>query len=496
MDIRDHFSRFLNSDRYQYTESDVYLQLGLQNQPVVFDFFFRKTQDNGLAVVAGTESVLRLITLLNTASPEAKRAYFATVIHEPELLEYLSSLTFNGNIYAMREGEICFPYEPVMIVEGELIPSKIIETPLLNCFNYQMAIASKASRVTRVAHPAGVLAFGPRRAHGYDAAMMGTKAALIGGCAGHSSLATEQHYGVPATGSMSHSFIQSFGVGEDGEKAAFDAFTKRRCELKAPSIILLIDTYDTLRSGLTAAIACFKKYNLENNTGTIYGIRLDSGDLAYLSKQCRKQLDDEGLKRAQIVLSNGLNEQLIAELRAQGAPFDVLGVGDSIATSSDNPCFGGVYKLVSSGGKPVIKVSNDAVKTLTPAHKSVYRIYQNGEARADLITLAHNDSDVTKLKAGETITITSEGNRLLQTTFKADSYTIRELLEPMVLDGQLTSAGLAMSNLQESRDFYKQHLNTFSPECRRTVNPHRYKVNLSHDLYTLKYKMLSQLKKD
>lgn len=496
MDIRDHLSRFLNSDRYQYTESDVYLQLGLQCQPVVFDFFFRKTHDDGLAVVAGTESVLRLITLLNTATPEEKRAHFATVIHEPDLLNYLSTLTFHGNIYAMREGEICFPYEPVMIVEGELVPSKILETPLLNSFNYQMAIASKASRVTRVAHPAGVLAFGPRRAHGYDAAMLGTKAALIGGCVGHSSLATEQHYGVASTGSMSHSFIQSFGVGKQGEQQAFDAFVQRRCQLNSATIILLIDTYNTLGSGLPQAIACFKKYNLEQNKAINYGIRLDSGDLAYLSKQCRKQLDEAGLPRAQIVLSNGLNEQLIAELRAQGAPFDVLGVGDSIATSSDNPCFGGVYKLVSSNGEPVIKVSNDVVKTLTPAHKSVYRIYQNGEARADLIALAHNDTDVAKLKAGETITITAEGNRLLNTTFEAGSYTIRELLEPMVLGGKLTPAGLAQSNLQASCDFYKQNLTTFSPECRRTVNPHRYKVNLSQELYDLKYNMLSQLQKD
>ena len=328
VDITTTFDRFLNSDRYQYTECGVYLARGMQNHTAIFDCFFRKTEDGGLAVVAGIETMLELVKMLNHTSPEIKRTTFASVIDEPELLDYLCGLTFKGNIYAMPEGEIAFPFEPVVIIEGELIAAKIIETPMLNAINYQMAIASKASRITRAAHPAGVLAFGPRRAHGYDAALFGTKAALIGGCDGHSSLAVQQHYGVYATGSMGHSYIQSFGMGRESELEAFDAFVKHRVAVKASSIFLLVDTYDTLNSGIKAAVEVFKKYKLEA-MGVTFGVRLDSGDLAYLSKKCREVLNMAGLTKAQIVLSNGLTEETIVSLRAQGASFDVIGVGDS-----------------------------------------------------------------------------------------------------------------------------------------------------------------------
>ncbi|NIZ19418.1 nicotinate phosphoribosyltransferase [Entomospira culicis] len=496
MNILTDFARFINSDRYQYTESEVYLANQMHQQASIFNYFFRKTEDSNFAVVVGTESALSLVNMINHTKKDVKAGYFQKLGLSADLQEYLMEAQFNGDIYAMREGELSFAGEPVLTLLGDLVLAKIIETPLLNSFNYQMTIASKASRITRSAGEIPVLAFGPRRAHGFDASVLGTKAALIGGCAMHSAMATEYFYGAPSIGSMSHSYIQSFGVGKEAEYLAFKTFANQMQRVGAPSIYFLIDTYDTLKSGLMNAIKIFQEIAIEHNEKLTYGIRLDSGDLAYFSKMCRKELDLAGLHRAKILLTNSLNEHLISELKQQGAPFDLIGVGDSIATSKDNPCFGGVYKLVEMEGKPVIKLSNDSIKISTPYHKDVYRIYQQGEAKADLITMANGDSDRDLLLAGKEITIISEEDRLKATTFLAGSYEVERLTQPMMINGELTELGRQQSNLTASRAYYQQRLTTFSSERKRLVNPHHYKVNLSTPLYEEKYRLIRELNEE
>lgn len=496
MNILESYARFINSDRYQYTESDVYLSQKMHDIPSVFNYFFRKTEDNGFAVVAGTHSALSLLSIMNTTDKDEKSTFLQSCNISKDLKDYLMTLEFHGDVYAMREGEISFANQPVFTLSDNLIMAKILETPLLNSYNYQMAIASKASRITRAAEKTPVLAFGPRRAHGFDSALMGTKAALIGGCTLHSSLALEYFYGIPSIGSMSHSFVQSFGIGKNAEYKAFKAFANRLLETKSSSIFFLIDTYDTLKSGLINAMKVFSELNINDNFTGVYGIRLDSGDLTYFSKMCREELDRLGFKKAKILLTNSLDEHLIVALKQQHAPFDMIGVGDAIATSKDNPCFGGVYKLVSINNEPAIKLSNDTIKTTTPCHKHVYRIYQHGEARADLVTLADSDPDVEKLLAKEEITITAEFDRFKSTTFKANSYEVRLITQPMIIKGELTALGRKQNQIEKSRAYYRTQLNTFSMEHKRIINPHYYKVALSQSLYEYKYKLIKTLKED
>lgn len=493
------FLHFLNSDRYQYTESSVLLMAHQEKKQAVFEYFFRRSEDGGYSVVAGTTDVAKLMHLFNITPPEERRKYFAPVIHDKALLEYLCQLQFKGNIYAMQEGDLAYPYEPIIIVEGDLITAKILETPLLNLMNFQMTIASKANRIRRASgSDISLFAFGSRRAHGLDATILGTKAALIGGCDGHSSLAAELLFEFPSIGTMSHSYIQAFGIGAETEFVAFDTFVKQKKDDPMASLILLIDTYDTLSIGLNNAIACFQKNKINDSYPGIYGIRIDSGDLAYLSKYARKALDNAQLFNAQIILTNSLDEYLIEDLIQQGACFDSAGIGDAIAVNRNNPCFGGVYKMAAIDHKPVMKLSEEIAKTTTPELKKVYRIYQSGIAAADLLCLASSaDRDKEKLLQGEDLTIIAENNKLAQTSFPRGSYTTRDLLVPLMLNGELTenvplsyheSITLAKKRLQENMD-------SLSAEHLRLTNPHLYKVDLSTDLYTLKTELLKTAKK-
>ena len=258
------FAKVINSDRYQYTESDIFLMEHMEEKEAIFDMYFRKTEDGGFAVVSGVQEVIELIEILNETSEEEKREYFSKIIEEKHLLEYLVKMKFTGNLYAMRDGEIVYPNEPIISIKAPLIQAKILETPILNLMNMQLAIATKASRITRAAHPIPVSSFGSRRAHGFDSAVSGTKASIIGGCLSHSNLVTEYKYGVPSVGTMAHSFIQAFGVGAAAEKKAFDTFIKYRRERKANSLILLIDTYNTLGIGLKNAIQSFKDNGIDD----------------------------------------------------------------------------------------------------------------------------------------------------------------------------------------------------------------------------------------
>ncbi len=490
------FLHFINSDRYQYTESDVLLMSEHYQAQAVFEYFYRHSEDGGYTVVSGTTDVARLMHLFNNTDAQERYRYFSPIIHEKKILDYLCNLQFKGNIYAMREGEMAYEYEPIIVIEGDLIAAKILETPLLNTMNFQMTIASKANRIRRAAgRKISLFAFGSRRAHGLDSAILGTKAALIGGCSSHSSLAAEYIFDIPSIGTMSHSYIQSFGIGHRGEFQAFDSFVKTK-KGQSTALILLIDTYDTLNIGIKNAIACFQKNGINDEYKGIYGIRIDSGDLAYLSKHCRKALNEAGLYKAHIILTNGLDEFLIEDLIQQGACFNSVGIGDAVAVNRSNPCFGGVYKLAAINQQPVMKISEDLCKTTTPHLKEVYRIYHQGKAAADLICLAGEDRDKKRLMNQEEITITAEHNRLAQTTFPAGSYHTRPLLVPMMINGELTDEVSSDSyRISEARDFLYHNMDMFSEEHLRLRNPHLYKVDLSGDLYQLKVNLLEEGRK-
>ncbi|MGL4688342.1 MAG: nicotinate phosphoribosyltransferase [Fusobacteriaceae bacterium] len=495
--ILDEFAKVINSDRYQYTESDVLLAEGFQEKESVFDMFFRSTEDGGFAVVSGVQEVIYLIEVLNDTSSEIKRKYFEKVIKEKKLVEYLVNMKFTGSVFAMRDGEIAYPNEPIITIKAPLIQAKILETPILNIMNMQMAIATKASRITRAAYPTDVLAFGSRRAHGFDSAVAGNKAAIIGGCATHSNLATEYKYSLPSVGTMSHSYIQTFGVGKSSEKLAFDAFIKCRRKREANSLFLLIDTYSTLKIGIINAIAAFKDAGIDDNYNGNYGIRIDSGDLAYLSKKVRRELDLAGFLKAKIILTNSLNEDVIKALKEQGAAVDIYGVGDAIAVSKSNPCFGGVYKIVEIDHEPVIKLSEDVIKISNPGFKEVYRIYdKNGEAYADLITLILGDKDTQKLEIGEDIFLRDEKFEFTNSTVFKGEYTYKKLSIEFVKNGEITEDYWKLLDINRSKNYYLSNLEKISPERKRLENPHKYKVNLSLDMIELKYNLIKKLKKE
>ncbi len=493
--ILTEFAKVINSDRYQYTESDVYLMEGLEEQEAVFDMYFRKTEDGGFAVVCGVQEVLGIIKTLNDTPEEEKRKYFSKIIKEKHLVDYLSNMKFTGQIYAMRDGEIAYPNEPIITIKAPLIQAKILETPLLNTMNLQMAVATKASRVTRAAFPIGVSAFGTRRAHGFDSAVAGNKAAYIGGCSSHSNLMTEYKYGIPSVGTMAHSYVQTFGIGKEAEKRAFDLFIKHRRNREMNTLILLIDTYDTLGIGLKNAISAFKENGIDDNYNGVYGIRLDSGDLAYLSKKSRKELDEAGLKKAKIFLTSSLNERLIRSLKEQGACVDAFGVGDAIATSKSNPCFGGVYKIVQIEETPVMKLSEDVFKISNPGFKEVYRIYdRTGTAYADLITLAEGDSDKEKILLNEDLLIRDEKYDFKLSLLKSGEYTAKKITVQYVKDGVLTENYKELLSAESSRNYYLKNLSNISEERKRLENPHQYKIDLSKDLLELKYSLIKKIK--
>lgn len=487
-----------NSDRYQYTMSKIHLKTGKDKSKAVFNFFFRKAPDgNNWAIVAGVNEFLNLIKTMNTDeyTQEEKIDIFKKILSGKnsdeneidEICKKLATMKYTGNVYSMREGEIVFPNEPIITLEGPLVETQILETPLLSIMNHACLIATKASRIVRAAKGIPVSSFGSRRAHGPWSSILGDKAAYIGGCSSVSNIMTDYLYDIQCTGTMAHSFIESYAPpSKDNEYLAFKDFVQYNDE---GNNILLIDTFDVLKSGLPNAIKVFKEFDLEKRyleTGDGYGIRLDSGDLAYLSKKCREELNKNGLEHARIIVTNGLDEYSIKELLDQGAEADGFGVGDAIATSKHNPCFGGVFKLAQIDNIPTIKLSEDTIKVINPGFQNVYRIYQNSEAKGDLITLRENDSDLNKLLNAEELTIRAEFDKRQQTTFAKDTYQYRELLLQVVKDGEI----LGKFDVEKARAYRQEVLDSFSESCTRLLNPHIYKVDISNDLYDLKMKTI------
>ena len=368
-------------DFYEFTMSNGYYKNGFYKQNVYFDVFFRKVPDNGgFAIVAGLEQVIDYIKNLHFDDSDIEYLRSKGIFDE-DFLSYLKNFKFSGDIYAVPEGTPVFPNEPIMTVKAPAIEAQLIETFVLLTLNHQTLIATKANRIVRAAQGRAVIEFGSRRAQGASGAIDGARAAYIGGCVGTACTLTDKLYGVPAGGTMAHSWIQMF----DSE---YDAF-KTYCELYPDNPTLLVDTYNTLKSGVPNAIKVFKEVLLPQGK-TECSIRLDSGDISYLSKKARKMLDEAGLQNCRITASNSLDEYLIRDLMMQGAEVDTFGVGERLITSSSSPVFGGVYKLVAvenEGGEivPKIKVSENTTKITNPHFKKVYRYFDNesGKALAD-----------------------------------------------------------------------------------------------------------------
>jgi len=447
----------------------------------VFDMFYRENPcGSGYAVAAGLAQLIEYINNLHFNEDDI--AYLrSTGVFGEAFLDFLKGFRFTGEIYAVPEGTVIFPGEPLIRVTGTLIEGQLIETAMLNIINHQSLIATKAARVCWAASGDRVLEFGLRRAQGPDAGLYGARAAMIGGCHGTSNVLAGQLFDVPVRGTHAHSWIMSF----DTEIEAFRYYAN----LYPQSCILLVDTYDTLRSGVPNAIQVFRELREKGIALSQYGIRLDSGDLAYLSKMARQMLDEAGFSDAFISASNDLDEYLIAELKAQGAQISMWGVGTRLITSKENPAFGGVYKLaaLSSAGQPwqpKIKISEDPVKITNPGVKKIYRLYDiaTGKMKADLITLADEAVDNEK-----DLTIFDPLATWKRMTLKAKSFTVRELLMPVFIDGKCVYPEYTVTEIQK---YAREEQNTLWEEHKRLVRPQLMPVDLSQGLYNLKQSMI------
>lgn len=466
-------------DFYEFTMSNGYFKNGFYKQNVYFDVFFRKVPDNGgFAIVAGLEQVIDYIKNLHFDDSDIEYLRSKGIFDE-DFLSYLKNFKFSGDIYAVPEGTPVFPNEPIMTVKAPAIEAQLIETFVLLTLNHQTLIATKANRIVRAAQGRAVIEFGSRRAQGASGAIDGARAAYIGGCVGTACTLTDKLYGVPAGGTMAHSWIQMF----DSE---YDAF-KTYCELYPDNPTLLVDTYNTLKSGVPNAIKVFKEVLLPQGK-TECSIRLDSGDISYLSKKARKMLDEAGLQNCKITASNSLDEYLIRDLMMQGAEVDTFGVGERLITSSSSPVFGGVYKLVAvenEGGEivPKIKVSENTTKITNPHFKKVYRYFDNesGKALADELCVYDEVVDGSK---PHTI---FDSNATWKTKTLTD-FTAKELLVPIFKNGECV---YELPSIQEIAEYCREQIDLLWDEVKRFENPHTYYVDLSKKLYEIKNILLS-----
>lgn len=473
------------SDKYQYTMGKSFYESGMKDKRAVFNLFYRKAPDtNNWAVVSGITEVLEVIKGLNCGDEKFFEKFLPGDDYK-EVRQYFAKMKFTGNVYAMREGEIAFPTQPIITIEAPIIEGQVLETPLLSVMNHQMAVATKASRVTR-STTKPVSEFGSRRAHGPWAAIHGGKAAFIGGCANTSNIISGINFGMASTGTMAHSYVTSFGCSIKGEYQAFDTYINTH---KSEVVILLIDTYDTLRCGIKNAIKAFKNNGIDDNYPYSYGVRLDSGDLTYLSKKCREMLDEAGLKKCKIFATNALDEYIITELERQGCMVDSYGVGDAIATSKHNPCFGNVFKLVQVDNMPVLKRSEETVKLINPGFQITYRIIQNGKFKVD-VTCLRGDDLSKAIESNKTITVRDERDRFKSMTFEEGKYEFRTLQQQIVKDGEIVYNDVT---IQEKQDYYKDNLAHLDDTQKRLINPHYYKCDISDALYDLKYNLIKNL---
>ena len=473
----------LLTDLYQLTMMQGYFERG-SKETVVFDMFFRSNPNKaGYSIAAGLEQVIEYIKGLHFTYEDV--AYLRSLrIFSDEFLHYLSGFHFSGDIYAIPEGTVVFPKEPLIKVVAPIMEAQLIETAILNIVNHQSLIATKAARVVYAAAGDSVLEFGLRRAQGPDAGLYGARAAIIGGCSSTSDVLAGKMFDVPISGTHAHSWIMSF----EDEYSAFKTYAN----LYPSACILLVDTYDTLKSGVPNAIRVFKEMREAGIPLTKYGIRLDSGDLAYLSKKARKMLDEAGFEDAIISASNDLDELLIHDLKVQGAKITLWGVGTNLITSKDNPSFGGVYKLAAiqePDGKFVskIKLSENEEKITNPGNKTIYRIYdkETGKMRADVICFADEF-----INENEDLLLFDPIATWKKTKLAAGTFTVRELLLPIFLNGECVYES---PTVKEISAYCKQEKETLWDETMRLFNPHKVYIDLSKKLYDEKQALLNQM---
>ena len=465
-------------DFYELTMGNGYFENGFKDRICYFDVFFRQCPDGGgFAIAAGLEQIIDYIKNLHFA-PEDIAYLRSRNLFSEGFLGYLADFRFTGDIWAVPEGTPIFPKEPIMVVRAPAIEAQLIETFILLSINHQSLIATKANRVVRAAEGRTVLEFGSRRAQGADAAILGARAAYIGGCNGTACTISDQLYGVLAGGTMAHSWVQMF----DTEYEAFKTY----CQLYPHNATLLVDTYNTLQSGLPNAIRAFNEV-LKPLGITKCGIRMDSGDMAYLSRKARKMLDEAGWTECQISVSNALDEYLIENLLHQGAKIDMFGVGERLITAKSEPVFGGVYKLVAvekDDGTivPKIKISENIGKITNPHFKKLYRFYGNdtGKAIADYMCLYDETVD----DSGEMEIFDPEATWKTKTVY---NFTARQLLVPIFKGGQLV---YQCPDLQQVRKYCLEQVDTLWDEVKRFDNPHTYYVDLSQKLWDIKNDLL------
>ena len=465
-------------DFYELTMANGYFESDLKNRITYFDVFFRRIPDGGgFAIMAGLEQIIDYIKNLKFSEDDIDFLRSKNCFSE-KFLNYLHSFRFTGDIYAIPEGTPIFPNEPVLTVRAPAIEAQFIETYVLLCINHQSLIATKANRIVRAAQGRAVSEFGSRRAQGADGAILGARAAYIGGVSSTACTLTDRDYGVPAGGTMAHSWVQMF----DTEYEAFDTY----CRLYPENPCLLIDTYNVLKSGIVNAIKVFKEHKI-----TKCAIRIDSGDITYLTKKVRAKLNEAGLYDCKIVISNSLDEYIIRDILLQGAQVDAFGVGERLITSKSDPVFGGVYKLcaVEKDGEviPKIKISENTSKITNPHFKRTYRIYENdtGKASADLITVFDEEIDTTK-----PLTIFDPDDTWKEKTFT--DYRIEELQKPIFLSGKLVYKS---PGARRVREYCLSQIELQWDEVKRFENPHNYYVDLSQKLWDIKHGLLKQKNK-
>lgn len=466
------------TDFYEITMANGYFKEGMRDKIAYFDMYFRQAPDEaGFAIMAGVEQLIDYLKNLKFDENDIEYLRSKNMFDE-NFLDYLKNFKFCCDVWAIPEGTPIFPNEPIVTVRGPLVQAQFLETMILLTVNHQSLIATKSNRIVRAAGDIPVMEFGSRRAQGYDGAIYGARAAYIGGVAGTACTISDQLFGVPALGTMAHSWVQAF----DSEYEAFAAYAKAYPQ----NCTLLIDTYNVLKSGLPNAIKVFDEI-LKPMGITKCGVRIDSGDITYLTKKCRKILDEAGWESAQIVVSNSLDEYIIRDILQQGAKIDSFGVGERLITSKSEPVFGGVYKMVAveENGEilPKIKISENVIKITTPYFKKVYRLYsrETGMAIADVLTT--RDEIIDDSKPYEIFDPRNTWKRKIVTGF-----TAKELQIPIFVNGECIYES---PSLKEIKSYCKEQLLTIWDEVKRFENPHEYYVDMSQKLWNIRYDLLA-----
>jgi len=483
MNTNEKLNMTMLCDFYELTMGNGYFKAGYKDRITYFDLYFRTVPDGGgFAIAAGLEQLIDYIEDLHFDEEDIEYLRSKNLFCE-EFLDYLRNFRFTGDIYAVPEGTPMFPKEPMVVVRAPAIEAQLIETFALLTVNHQSLIATKANRIVRAAAGKAVMEFGSRRAQGISAAIDGSRAAYIAGCAGTACTISDEMYGIPALGTMAHAWVQMF----DTEYEAFKTY----CETYPGNAVLLVDTYDTLKSGIPNAIRAFNDV-LRPQGITKCGIRLDSGDIAYLSVKAREMLDAAGWETATITVSNSLDEHIIRDMWLQGAKIDAFGVGERLITARSEPVFGGVYKLVAvedteGNVVPKIKISENIGKITTPHFKKVYRFYgrDTGKAIADYMCVYDETVD----DSGDMLIFDPEATWKTKNVY---NFEAKELLVPIYKNGELV---YNRPSIQQIRAYCAQQVDTLWDEVKRFDNPHSYYVDLSQKLYDIKQELLREKKK-